>query len=423
MRVKHFIIDGACDVQQAVANLQPGDWMIVTAGEELSHLFQRLINARLHQKTEAIEEKNRLEKFLLSLSPDQAYHEEVNNTLDKLYLLLAEGMLMTFSDNSLAVYLKAMVTALLSQSIAAGVTNAITIDGRDVIICESNKGIPVIDWKVTENKLREKLSDGTFIVSGAYGRRITGDTLDLGLGGSQLTATIIGSILKADEVRFYTTASYDGTSELTYEEAAQVFSSSSLVYPPVMLPLKKACVPLVLSSVYSSQVLATITSSTLSNRPTGITGVICSEPMNLITVCGTGLMGSIGISSSIFGSLAEANVNIHFISQSTSEYSISFAVKRSDVCETLHAVQQFISDTQLRAFNDLSFDNREVSIVTVYGNRMRNVPGISGKIYSALGDANINIIAASQGGEEMSISVVVNEADAKRSLEVIETLL
>ncbi|MDO4950075.1 MAG: ACT domain-containing protein [Bacteroidales bacterium] len=423
MRVKHFIIDGACDVQRAIKNLQPGDWVVVAAGEKLDHLFQQLTDAQLHQKTEAVEEKRRLETFLLSLSTSRSYHEEVSRTLYKLHLLLAEGMLMTFSDNSLSVYLKAMVTALLPQSIAASTTDAIAIDGRDVIICESNKGIPVIDWKVTENKLRERAADGTFIVSGAYGRRLTGDTLDLGFGGSQLTATIIGSVLKADEVRFFTAASYDGASELTYEEAAQVFSASSLVYPPVMLPLKKTGIPLVLSSMSSSQVLATITSSTLSNRPTGITGVICSDPMNLITVCGTGLRGSIGISSSIFGSLAKANVNIHFISQSISEYSISFAVKRIDVPQAIHAVQQLISDTQLRAFNDLSFDNKEVSIVTIYGNRMRNVPGISGKIYSTLGDANINIIAASQGGEEMSISVVVGETDARHSLEVLCTLL
>jgi len=423
MKVKHFIIDSAYDVQQAATNLKQGDWMVVSASEKLENLLQQLIDAQLRQKKEAIEEKHDLEVFLTSLSANSTYLEEVGNTLYKLHLLLAEGMLMTFSDNSLIVYLKAMITALLPQSIVASAANAIALDSRDVIVCESNKGIPVIDWKVTENKLHEKADGSTFIVSGAYGRRLAGETLDLGQGGSQLTATIIGSLLKAEEVQFHTTASYDGASELTYEEAAQVFSSSTLLYPPVILPLKKASIPLTIHSVSTAQMLAKIASATLSEKPTGITGVICSEPMNLITVCGTGLLGSVGISSSIFGALAEAEINIHFISQSTSEYSISFAVKRSDIKHTITALRQLISDTQLHAFNDLSFDDKQVSIVTVYGNRMRNVPGISGKIYSALGDANINIIAASQGGEEMSISIVVDEQDAKQSLSAINTLL
>ena len=140
--------------------------------------------------------------------------------------------------------------------------------------------------------------------------------------------------------------------------------------------------------------------------------------MNLLTIYGTGLLGSVGISSAIFGQLAGKGINIHFISQSLSEYSISFAVKRTDAARAEEAVRSLISER----LTDLSYDDRAVAIVSVFGQRMKHIPGISGLVYSALGNAGVNVVAASQGGEELSISIVVDEAEAGRAREALATL-
>lgn len=66
--------------------------------------------------------------------------------------------------------------------------------------------------------------------------------------------------------------------------------------------------------------------------------------------------------------------------------------------------------------------NREVAIMTVYGSRMKNVPGVSGKIYSLLGEAGVNVIASAQGGEELSISVVMDVKDLDKAQKALAVL-
>jgi aspartokinase/homoserine dehydrogenase 1 len=144
--------------------------------------------------------------------------------------------------------------------------------------------------------------------------------------------------------------------------------------------------------------------------------------MTLLTVYGSGLLGSVGISSALFGILAKEGVNIHFISQSVAEYSISFAVKRPDTEQAKRALDALISNTFRSSFTDLSYTSVPVEIVSVFGQGMRHVPGISGRVYSALGAAGVNVVASSQGGEELSISVVVGEADAQKAKEALERL-
>ena len=64
--------------------------------------------------------------------------------------------------------------------------------------------------------------------------------------------------------------------------------------------------------------------------------------------------------------------------------------------------------------------NQEVGIVTVFGSQMRKVAGTSGKVFSKLGDAGISIIASAQGGEELSISLVLDEKDVDKAASLLK---
>ena len=139
-----------------------------------------------------------------------------------------------------------------------------------------------------------------------------------------------------------------------------------------------------------------------------------------MTVLGTGLMGQVGISSGIFSALATQGVNVRFISQSSSEYSISFAVRREDSARVVAAMENLVSGGTLLPLDDVMVLNQRVGIITLFGSRMKNVPGTSGHVYAALGAAGVNIIASAQGGEELSISLVVDEADLDRALKAVK---
>ncbi len=405
-------------------HLHSGDILVVSPDKDLTAQFDAILHKQLTEKTDAQSDLLALAASLKAISPDAAFHRTVDTTIQRVYAVLCQGMSLSFQDDSLHTYLSSYLVLLCSQCVASLLATDHVIDGRELIFCESNNGIPVVDWELTEQNIRNLPSDGILIVAGAFGRKVTGETIDLGKHSSELTANIIGSMRGSDVVRFYVPAAgaFD-TIHLSFEEAAQCFSGGFPVYPPAMIPARKADLKVEVADLdREGRVVVTIASVADSDVNRGISGVFVSEPMSLVTIYGSGLLGSVGISSIIFDLLARNGINIHFISQSLSEYSISFAVKRVKAPLAEEVLMTLVNDKNQSRLSDLSFTILPVQIVSVYGQGIRNLPGISGKVYTALGNEGINVIAASQGGEELSISIVVSEQDAPRAHSALSSL-
>ncbi len=425
MNVFHLYFDSDIEknLQVISRSFDVSDVLVVSPSVGIMSDFGKILDKQLVKREDALVELTALGDNLKALSKDTMFSQLVDTTMEKIYNTLQQGMVLTFLDKSLASYLKAFIVNLCSQCVAGYISDSEFIDGRSVILCESNNGIQVVDWKLTEKHILDLTKDRRIILGGSYGRKVSGETIDLGRQGSELTANIIGAIKGADRVRFYVKDfTYDESSTLSYEEAAQRFSGGSPIYPPSMLPAKKAGLKVEVADLVGGDVMVNIATIAEEKIAKGITGVVVSEPMSLLTVYGTGLLGSIGTSSAIFGALAKCGLNVHFISQTQSEYSISFAVKRHKESLAKEAIRGLINDTRQANFNDISFSILPVKVVSVFGQGMRKVPGISGKVYSTLGCAGINVIAASQGGEELSISIVVDEKDAERSKAVLSAI-
>ena len=421
MTVYHILLDSL--TKKAIPALS-GNIIVVAPGTELVSRFEDILECQLVRKADSSARLAALADEFKSLHDDPVYHQVVDSAVDRIHSLLCQAMSLSFRDSSLTSYLKAMLVSLSGQAVGAMTGAAGVVDGREIIVCESNKGIPVVDWELTGEKISGLSGKGLTVVSGSYGRKVTGETVDLGARGSELTASIIGAVLGADAVRFIVGGMPSAEAgRITYDEAAQLFSGGVPVYPPSLIPARKAGVPVEICDLSQDCAVVLEIGRPLSDTPSGkITGVVVSGPMTLFTVYGTGLLGSVGISSAIFGALAHRGVNIHFISQSLSEYSISFAVLRDASRMASEALAELVGETAQANFNDLSFDMRDVRIVSVFGQGMRHVPGISAKVYSVLGSAGINVVASSQGGEELSISVVVSDPDAEPARTALLTL-
>lgn len=402
--------------------LGKGDIVVVAPGKELIAEYDAVLERQLVGRVDAHAELKALVNTIKTFTPDPSFQKTADTAAESIYTVLCQGMSLSFRDNSLTDYLRALLVQLCGKCLASILGADAFVDGREVILCESNNGIPVVDWPLT-GKLVAGLSGGAAltVVAGSFGRKVTGETVNLGQGGAELTANILAAVLKADTVRYYVSGlSYDESARLTYEEAAQRFSSGEPVFPPAMLPAKKAGIPSEIADLMQDgAIVLTVSPSSEGIVSKGITGVVRSGEMTLLTVYGSGLLGSVGISSALFGILAKDGVNIHFISQSLAEYSISFAVKRQDAPKASQALDALIANTGRSGYADLSYAAVPVEIVSVFGQGMRHVPGISGKVYSALGTAGINVIASSQGGEELSISIVVADADAPAAQKVL----
>ena len=236
-------------------------------------------------------------------------------------------------------------------------------------------------------------------------------------------ASLIASALNASHIEFYVEGDgIEGISEMTYDEAAHYCASKKAPFTSASLwPAKNAGIPIIVHSISNPSFGGTRISSQ-SAAGHLVSGCITDAGLDLVTVYGTGLLGNVGVSSSIFSSLARAGVNIRFISQTSSEYSISFAVASQDSAKVSEVLGKLASDNPLLSLDDVMIVNNKVGIITIFGSRMKNIPGISGKVFSLLGDAGINVIASAQGGEELSISIVIDAADIEKAAALMEDL-
>ena len=152
-----------------------------------------------------------------------------------------------------------------------------------------------------------------------------------------------------------------------------------------------------------------------------VTGFVAEDGFSLINVRGTGLVGRVGVSSSIFGALAAGGINIRYISQPSSEFCITVAVAKSDLPKALDALSGLYKDPQV-SMDDAIDVVEDVCLLSVCGNGMKNVPGTSGKVYTGLGAKGVNIISAAQGGDELTISFVIRSCERAAAEEALREL-
>jgi aspartokinase/homoserine dehydrogenase 1 len=131
------------------------------------------------------------------------------------------------------------------------------------------------------------------------------------------------------------------------------------------------------------------------------------------------MVGVSGTSMRLFGSLAKKNVNIILITQASSEYSISFAVNPPDSKKAVEAINQEF-EREITSRKELKIVlEKDLSIIAIVGEKMKNTPGISAILFRALGRNGINVIATAQGSSELNISVVIRNDSLRRALNVI----
>ena len=426
MNVKSFTLNRSSVAALSAMLTDEPSVFIVRPESHVSRLFSAAVHCQLVEKGNPSLHYAEICSYFASLFPDPAaepvYHTEVTS----IATYLEQAKLYPVAYQSLYDYVMARCAALCAQLVAFALpAEASFVDGADLLVCHEKDGISVVDWTETSARIRQRLSDtGVIVVSGGYGRTASGYNVAIGKGGADLVATSIAAELQAEEVIIY--ASVDGIQgipSMTYTEASQFCSvADSPLEPAALWPVLKADIPLRILNITNPSFAGTLISSHAEGKGS-ITGVVSETGLDLITVAGTSLLGTIGISSALFGALARAGINIRFISQSSSEYSISILVRHADAESALVAIRSLIAENHLLTYDDVVYHEPSVSVIVVCGDRMQNVPGISASVYNALAQASISVIASAQGGEQLSISIVVADADAALAVEAIRSVV
>tara|TARA_B110000914_G_C15374946_1_gene404957 strand:- start:13 stop:882 length:870 start_codon:yes stop_codon:yes gene_type:complete len=281
-------------------------------------------------------------------------------------------------------------------------------------------------------KINQFLSNkGIVIIPGFQGISKNGDLTTIGRGGSDATAVAVAKIFKTDYCEIYTDVegvfSTDPKnfikakkiSKISYEEMLEMSSlgakviQSSAVQTAMMYDL-----PLHVRSTFSNKEGTKIFGSENIDYSKTITGVTYSKDDAKITLLG--VQDKPGIAADIFDPLGKSLINVDMVIQNISpdgkKTDLTFTVKRNDLNRTIKLIK--LNNKHVK-FKSISTD-KKVSKVSIIGAGMITTPGVTYKMFRALAQEKINILAISTS--EIKISVIVSEFNTAKAVKKLHTV-
>jgi len=314
-------------------------------------------------------------------------------------------------------------------------TNATYVDGSELIKTDSNFGQAKVNTQLTEILIQDFYQSNTdkiLFVTGFISSNEEGRVTTLGRGGSDYTAAIWGAALNAAEIQIWTDVDGMLTAdprivkkafslpELSYTEAMELsYFGAKVIYPPTMTPAFLKRIPIVIKNTFNVDFAGTYIKhgAQASNLP--IKGISSIDEISILNLSGSGMVGKAGFSGRLFSLLSREQVNVVLITQSSSEHSITFAVKPSDALKALALInKEFELELQARKLEYPEVENG-LSIVAIVGENMKRTPGISGRLFGALGRNGVNIRAIAQGSSEYNISVIISHSDLSKAVNAV----
>jgi aspartokinase/homoserine dehydrogenase 1 len=309
------------------------------------------------------------------------------------------------------------------------------IDARRCVTVEWGPLGPGVQWQQSRAQLDALLGGqpgasqtATLVVTGFIATDPRGVQTTLGRNGSDFSASIFGALLDAAEIHIWTDV--DGVlsadprrvpdaqviDSLSYNEAMELaYFGAKVIHPQTMAPAVGRDIPIWIRNTFAPHKQGTlICAAPRSSLP--VKGITSIENVALVNLEGAGMIGVPGTAHRLFGALREEGISVILISQGSSEHSICCAIPQAQAQRAKHVLDAAFA----RELAEGQIQNVDVTpdlaILAVVGDGMAGMPGVSGKVFGALGNAHINVRAIAQGASERNISVVVDGAQATRAL-------
>jgi len=309
------------------------------------------------------------------------------------------------------------------------------IDARRLIVTNSNFEHAVVDFEITNEKIADHFATSTsslFMIPGFVAADTNGITTTLGRGGSDYTASVFAAALNASILEIWTDVSgmmtadprLVGTAKIipqvSYKEAMELSHfGAKVVYPPTIQPVMKKNIPVWVKSTFSPGDYGTLIENSSVKNAGSVSGISSINKIALLSLEGSGMAGIPGFSKRLFETLANEQINVILITQSSSEHSICVGIEDGYADAAKAAVDTaFNYEIETGKVEPLIVE-KGLAIVAVVGDKMKSHPGTSGKMFSALGKNGINVRAISQGSSERNISAVIAAQDVKKAVNVL----
>jgi len=328
---------------------------------------------------------------------------------------------------------------LLSHKIIAHAAQAKGLDAvaknaQELVVTKQSLGRTLVDYPSTNANITgffDNNRNKIVVLPGFVAKDVNGVVTTLGRGGSDLTASIIACAVQAEYLEIWTDVSGMYTAhpaivkqakaipEISYQEAMELSHfGAKVIYPPTLQPITEKKIPVYIKNTFKPEDSGTLITHT-TEAETVVRGISHINDIALLTLEGSGMIGVPGYSQKLLTVLAQHHINVVMITQASSEHSICLGIDASAADFAKQTIdEEFALDIETNKINPIRLE-KDLSIVALVGENMKNHQGISGNMFRALGNNNVNVKAIAQGASEKNITAVINSSDIKKALNTL----
>ena len=392
-------------------------------------LASKIINRHKQLAKETIKNSDIRKKLLTNLNQD---FTELLALIDGMVLL---GEVTSRSMDYLISFGERLSIKLISSAINDSGIKSVPLTGKEVgIVTDSNFGEskPLIDT----TRLRvSKTVDGLFskktipVVGGFAGGDQHGHVTTFGRGGSDYSATIIGSCIKADEIWLMSDVNGLMTAdpkivknakllqEVSYVEAIEMaLFGAKQIHPRTFEPLLAKKIPMKIRSSFNIKNEGTLVTVSPSSAVKNTVKCVSSIRNNgLIDIQGGSMVGTPGTAAKIFATLAKSGINVMMISQNPSESSITIVVKNADLDKAVSSLEMELLGKIIKKLEVTT----NVAIIALIGSGMRGTIGVASRVFAAIEKNKVNVSMITQGSSELNLAFVVKNSDTNVAVRAI----
>ncbi len=303
-----------------------------------------------------------------------------------------------------------------------------------VAVLQTEGGILESSVNIEKSKQRyamvPQIEGAITLMSGFCGGNDKGELVLLGRNGSDYSAACLAAIAGAQCCEIWTDV--DGVyscdprmvpdavllKRMSYKEAMELsYFGAKVMHPRTIAPIARFHIPCLIKNTLNPQGEGTLIAEE-TDRSIPIKGISDLKNISLVNVSGPGMKGMVGMAGRLFTAVSQAKISLVLITQSSSEYSISFCIHTQDAACALRAIEEEFELEMREGLLDPVEIIDKMAIISVVGDGMRTMRGTSGKFFRALAQANINVSAIAQGSSERSISAVISESKVAEAIAV-----
>jgi aspartate kinase len=397
--------------------------------DKAEQLASKIINRHKQLAKQTIKKSTIRKKLLEKLDAD---FRELLALIEGIVLL---GEVTTRSMDYLISFGERLSIKLISFAINDLGKKSISLSGKEVgIVTDSNFGEskPLMDTtrlrvsQTIDLQFSKKIIP---VVGGFTGADQHGHITTFGRGGSDYTATIIGSCIKADEI--WLMSDIDGLmtadpkivknakllKEVSYIEAIEMaLFGAKQIHPRTFEPLLTKKIPMKIRNSFNLKNEGTLVTDSPSKSTKNTVKCVSNIRHNgLIDIRGGSMVGTPGTAAKIFATLAKASINVMMISQNPSESSITIVVKNTDLDKAVNALEMELLGKIIKKLEVTT----DVAIIALIGLGMRGTVGVASKVFGAIEKNKVNVAMITQGSSELNLAFVVKDADSNIAVQAL----